>query len=100
MPGKLTRSGTSASLEQQGAVGVTALAERTDEVVFSGRPVADAESDAVWSETEAAVAGARAAVSGARRLLARYRVRSARDLVRRLDDARVTRQDVAADGDR
>jgi hypothetical protein len=84
VPRRLTRSGASAVLEEQGAPGLAALAVRTDEVVFSGRDVGGAESEQLWSEAEALAAAARSAASGARRLLARYRLRAARDLMRRL----------------
>ena len=61
-----------------------ALAVETDEAVFSGAPVDEARSEALWTEALAAVDVAKSAVSGGRRLLSRFRVRTARDLVSRL----------------
>ena len=88
VPGKLTRIHVAERLEGQVQTDVPprlrALAVETDEAVFSGAPVDEARSEALWTEALAAVDVARSAVSGGRRLLSRFRVRTARDLVSRL----------------
>lgn len=91
VPGRVTRPRAAASLEAQfpatadrPAPQLTALAVRTDELVFSGRELSPEEAQAMWGDALAAVDEARSATDGRTRLLARYRIRSARDLAARL----------------
>ncbi|WP_167051560.1 transglutaminase domain-containing protein [Salinibacterium sp. ZJ77] len=91
VPGRVTRAGAAAALERQLAESGAAdspplarLAVDVDELVFSGRAVEPAESDAAWSSALDAVAHARGAATSRVRILSRYRIRSARDLATRL----------------
>ncbi len=91
VPGRVTRQGAAAALERQLAEGGAAdapplsrLAVEVDELVFSGRAVDPAESDAAWSTALDAVEHARGAATSRVRILSRYRIRSARDLATRL----------------
>lgn len=83
VPAKLTRASIAERLDAQlpQAVGLAGLATATDEAVFSGRDIDDAQSEHAWTEALAAVEVTRAAVTRVRRILSRYRVRSARDWV-------------------
>jgi transglutaminase-like putative cysteine protease len=56
--------------------GVTTLARRADDAVFSGRELDDAEVDAVWADVIATVAATRGTLPWWRQLLARYRLAS------------------------
>ncbi len=56
---------------------IAILARRTDDAVFSGRELDDAEVDAVWAEVLATVDATRASLPGWRRVLARYRLAAA-----------------------
>ena len=53
------------------------LARRTDDAVFSGRELDDAEVDAVWAEVIATVEATRATLPRWKRTLARYRLAAA-----------------------
>jgi hypothetical protein len=63
---------------------VATLARRTDDAVFSGRELDDAEVDAVWAEVISTVDAARAALPRWRRALARYRLAAATGWARRV----------------
>jgi len=63
---------------------VAALARRTDDAVFSGRELDDAEVDAVWAEVIATVEATRAALPRWKRALARYRLAAATGWARRV----------------
>jgi len=56
---------------------VATLARRTDDAVFSGRELDDAEVDAVWAEVLATVDAARATLPRWKRALAGYRLAAA-----------------------
>jgi hypothetical protein len=91
VPGRVTRQGAAAALERQlaenaaaDAPSLTPLAVHVDELVFSGRVVDPAESEAAWSSALGAVEHARGAATSRVRILSRYRIRSARDLATRL----------------
>ncbi len=55
---------------------LTALARRTDDVVFSGRELEPDEVDAVWAEVIATVVATRDTLPRWRRIVARYRLAS------------------------
>ena len=55
---------------------LTALARRTDDVVFSGRELDPGEVDAVWAEVIATVVATRDTLPRWRRIVARYRLAS------------------------
>ena len=79
VPENLTRSGTAVGLEQQlapASAGLVAIAQRTDEAVFSGIDVPETTTDMVWTEAMAAVQVAEAALSRSQRFISKYRVRS------------------------
>jgi hypothetical protein len=84
--GKTTRVHIADDLEQQVAqpTMLRSLAMRTDEAVFSGRPVDDQTTERVWTEASASIEAARETVTGLRRFLSRYRVRKARDWALRM----------------
>ena len=84
--GKTTRTHIAGDLEQQVAqpMMLRSLAIRTDEAVFSGRPVDEQTTDRVWTEASASIEAARETVTSLRRFLSRYRVRRARDWALRL----------------
>lgn len=88
VPKNTTRIHLASALESQvaGADSVTlsSIAIRADHAVFSGEGINREVSDAVWTESMAAVALVTATVSTVRRLLSRYRVRSARDWASRI----------------
>jgi len=63
---------------------VATLARRTDDAVFSGRELDDAEVDAVWAEVISTVDAARAALPRWRRALTRYRLAAATGWARRV----------------
>jgi len=65
-------------------VSVVTLARRTDDAVFSGRELDDAEVDAVWAEVISTVDATRATLSPWRRALARYRLAAATGWARRV----------------
>jgi hypothetical protein len=66
-----------APAEPLGQTGSLALlARRTDDAVFSGRELDDAEVDAVWAEVVATVNATRATLPWWRQLIARYRLAS------------------------
>jgi len=87
-PPRTTRVVAAAALERQVAVeqplGLTALAARTDEAVFSGTEVTEEHRDTIWTEALAAVAVVRAAATRGRRIFSRYRLRT--KALRRLED--------------
>jgi transglutaminase-like putative cysteine protease len=79
VPKNLTRLRTATALTEQapeGALDLRGLAQRTDEVVFSGVDVPPASTDMVWTEALAAVDAARAALTRGQRFISRYRVRA------------------------
>ena len=88
VPSKLTRIHVAEKLESQlqlaEPVRLRSLAVATDEAVFAGQDVDEAQTDPVWTEALAAVEVARSTVTGMRRLLSRFRIRTARDWVNRL----------------
>ncbi|HEU0205613.1 MAG TPA: transglutaminaseTgpA domain-containing protein [Pseudolysinimonas sp.] len=63
-------------------VSVATLARRTDDAVFSGRELDDAEVDAVWADVIATVDAARANLPRWKRALARYRLAAATEWAR------------------
>ena len=63
---------------------VATLARRTDDAVFSGRELDDAEVDAVWAEVIATVEATRAALPRWKRALARYRLAAETGWARRV----------------
>lgn len=87
VPENLTRQGTARGLETQlepATPGLVALAERTDEAVFSGVDVPKASSDVVWTEALGMVRLATLGVGRGRRILSRYRLKSLRVLASRI----------------
>ena len=93
IPENLTRKGTASGLENQLAsptADLVALAERTDEAVFSGTEVPNEAADVAWTEALAAVVIARAAISRGKRFAARYRISSMRAWTQKLAARAVT----------
>jgi transglutaminase-like putative cysteine protease len=84
IPPDTTRRRIADTLAQQSPVGLTQLAVKTDDAVFSGRDIAPADVEVLWTEAMAAVQLAQASVSRARRLLSRVRVSAARAWYARL----------------
>lgn len=63
---------------------IATLARRTDDAVFSGRELDDAEVDAVWAEVVATVDATHQTLPWGRRTLARYRLAAATGWARRV----------------
>jgi len=81
-PVATTRRRAAESVEPQltprpDGLSVATLARRTDDAVFSGRELDDAEVDAMWAEVLATVDAARATLPGWKRALASYRLAAA-----------------------
>ncbi len=77
MPRATTRGRTAEALAPRLAAGSLALlARRTDDAVFSGRDLDDAEIDGVWAEMVATVDATRETLPRWRRAIARYRLAS------------------------
>jgi hypothetical protein len=70
--------------ELPGIPGLHEIAVASDEAVFSGRPLAATEVDALWGQSAVAVRAARASVSWIRRQVSRFRIRPRKDLVEAL----------------
>ena len=84
-----TRRRAAESVDQQlvaraDGFSVATLARRTDDAVFSGRELDDAEVDAVWAEVIATVDATRANLSRWKRAVARYRLAAATGWARRV----------------
>lgn len=78
-PAGRTRTATAQQLETKAEAPLSALAARADEAVFSGRGVPVEESDAIWTEAQAAVEIARRSTTRLRRELAKFRINTRRD---------------------
>ncbi len=83
--------------------GLATLARSTDDAVFSGRDVPQAEAEKVWSEALVAVEAARESVSRLRRILSRYRLRAAQRWTHRVSTvaesaAKARRKDASGGG--
>ena len=73
-------------------VSVVALAERTDDAVFSGRELDDAEVDAVWADVVATVDATREGLPLGKRALAHYRLAATNRWARRVIVLAATRR--------
>jgi len=71
-------------LPTEAASGVTLLAVRTDQDVFSGIDIEPERVDAAWQEADGVVTIARREAGGRRRALSRYRLGAARRWAARL----------------
>ena len=80
----------SASGRESGSV--LTLARRTDDAVFSGRELGDAEVDAVWADVVATVDATRDGLPWWKRALARYRLAAANRWARRVVVLAATRR--------
>ena len=78
------RAATPALAELPTIPGLRSLAVASDEAVFSGRPLAASEVEALWGQSVGAVRAARASVSWVRRQVSRFRIRPRKDLVETL----------------
>jgi transglutaminase-like putative cysteine protease len=103
VPQRATRLMVAERLEQQllapdeepdSPVGVRAIAENTDDAVFSGQEIDPERSDEAWRNSLAVIERAKSGLSRSRLILARYRVRAARDWAARIS----TKQGRAGEG--
>jgi hypothetical protein len=88
-PTATTRRGAADALAPRltpaaGGPTVSVLARRTDDAVFSGRELDDAEVDAMWADMIAIVGATRSALPRWRRLIARYRLAAITGWARRV----------------
>jgi hypothetical protein len=74
----LVADGLERQLETTTPPGLTTIAARADEAVFSGAEIDEERSERVWTEALAAIEIARGSVTNMRRLVSRFRLRRRR----------------------